>query len=201
MFVGGNTPDEGKQIQIRRLYAVEIFLAVMVPLCINILWSPVVDMLFKGKYGSVNATEMILLSLCIPLLFIINLLWTLVFSIKKYKEISFITFLSAICNLATNMILIPKYGGLGAAIAFLLTIVLQVALYYRLVFKYIMKFSVLLPIVLFSIAGLAYFISIYVSSNVFVQLPLALLIYTVVSILTKTIGKNHLDTLKSMLKK
>lgn len=201
MFLGGNVPDEAKQTQIRRLYTLEAFAAVLIPLCINILWSPVVDYVFKGKYGSVNATEMMILSLCIPLLFIINLLWTLVFSIKKYKEVSFITFVSAICNLVLNIILIPLYGGIGASISFLVTVLVQLLLYYRLVNKYIMKFSLIVPLVLFAAAGLAYIVSIKVTDNFLLQLPLSIVIYCVVVLLTQTVTKGHLQTLKLLFKK
>ncbi len=201
MFLGGNVPDAGKQDQIRRLYALEAFAAVLIPLCINILWAPVADYVFKGKYGSVNAGEMMILSVCIPLLFIINLLWTMVFSIKKYKEVSFITFVSAICNFVLNIILIPIYGGIGAAVSFLVTIVVQLLLYYRLVHKYIMTFSLLTLVLLFAGAAVAYRASIYITGNLFIQLPLAIIIYCAIAIITKTITKNHLETLKLLFKK
>src|SRR3569833_1734104 len=89
-------------------------------------------MMTNGKYGASNATEFSILSLCIPLQFFINLLWSLSFGAKRYKQVSSITVICAIGNIILNVLVIHKFGGIGEAAAFLTTMVLQAGLYYRL---------------------------------------------------------------------
>lgn len=201
MLLGANRPEAGKQKLIRELYTIEIFAAMMLPLVLNIVWSPVLDLVFKGEYGSVNEIQFLILSVSIPLMFIINLLWTLAFSIKKYKQISFIIFLGAIGNIVLNLILIPQYQGTGAAIAFLLTVIIQLLFYYRLIHKYVMKFSILIPAVLFLAAAAAYVAALYLSDNIVLRVFASLIIYIVLALATKTVTISHFMTLKQLLKK
>lgn len=201
MLLGSNRPEPGKQSLIRELYTVEIFAAMMLPLVMNIIWSPIIDYFFKGKYGSVNAAQFLILSLCIPLMFIINLLWTLCFSIKKYKQISTITVLGAICNIILNLILIPQFDALGAAIAFVLTVIVQLSLYYRLAGKYVMSFPVTTLIILFLIAAGSFSAAIFISDNMFLRLFIATGLYIGISFVSGTVRWNHFITLKQLFRK
>ena len=85
-LASGNRIKQDTQHQINYLYTTEIFLAMLIPLVLNILWSPLLDMFFDNKYGSSNETMFLILSVCIPMHFFINLMWTICFSAKKYKE-------------------------------------------------------------------------------------------------------------------
>ena len=84
VLISGNKLADDKQQQVNELLGFEMFVAMLIPLVGNLLWSPVVGMIFKGKYGASNEIEFLLLSLCVPLHFFINLMWTLTFSAKKY---------------------------------------------------------------------------------------------------------------------
>lgn len=201
LLVANNHLDTDKKQQVSSIYSMELFFSTLIPLCLNILWSPVVTAVFKGKYGAVNATQFMLLSFCLPFMFIINLFWTLSFSAKKYKQISFITFFTAIFNLLLNIILIHYYEATGAAISFLMTTLLQTGLHYRLVRKYVMHFSILKPLMFFGIAIAAYYGATFLVAGVGLQLLFAIIIYIIFCVSTKAINMAHLQTLKFLLKK
>lgn len=201
MLVNGNKLDEEKQTVVRRLYTVVIFSSMLMPLVLNVLWAPGLDYAYNGKYGTANSTEFLLLSLCIPFQFTINLLWTLTFASKKYKKVTTITVITAVVNLILNLILIPLYGGLGAAIAYLLTNIVQMVGYYTVVEKQIMHFP-LISLYIFLFTGVAiYFASVSITDNIVVQLLLAVGVYVGFALLSKRINKEQLSTLKAFLKK
>lgn len=97
----------------------------------NILWSPIVDYLTGGRYGTVNEWNFLLLSLCIPSQFAINLMWSSLFAEKHYGQLSLITMITGVINLTASLVLIPLLHGEGAALAFLVATIIQTGLYFR----------------------------------------------------------------------
>lgn len=197
---GGNKLTADKESEIKRLFVLESFAAMMLPLVLNLMWSPIVDYVFKGKYGSVNSTEFMLLSLCLPLQFFTNLLWTVSFAGKKYKTISGITISSAIINLVLNVILIHFYGSIGAALAYLFTSFFQTIAYYLVVRK-----NINFPIhtfFVFVILGAASFYVATVTTDVMpLRVVIAVAVYTALSFMLKQVQKSHFQTLKLYFRK
>ncbi len=201
IFIGNSKlSDEGKK-QVQGLFTVEMFFACGIPLLLNMLWSPLLDHFYHGKYGSANSSEFMILSLCLPFQFYINILWTLGFAAKRYKETTRIIATTAVINVVLNLIFIPLYGGNGAAVAFLLTSVIQLLMYYHNVKKHIMEFSSKAFVVFFTISIAAYFAAISVTNVILMQLLIAVVIYLAVSLLSKQLQRKHLDILFSFLKK
>jgi O-antigen/teichoic acid export membrane protein len=193
--------DIGYQKYINSFNIVEIFFAAAIPLILNILWVPLLTLITHGKYGESNSWQFLILSLCIPLQFFINLLWSLSFAAKKYKSVSYITVVCAITNIILNLILITRLGGLGAAIAFFSTTLLQAGLYYRLVCKEIMPVS-LRPIIVFTTeAVVIYFISTRLNVHFLIQLVIAVVLYLIITVLSKQISKQHIYNFKHLLTK
>jgi O-antigen/teichoic acid export membrane protein len=186
---------------VKILYSVLIFISFLLPLVLNILWGPLVSMLTKGKYGFSNANLFLLLSLCIPFQFIINLLWTICFSGKNYKVISFITITSAIINVILNLILIPKYAGIGAAIAFVATNIFQFSFYFYRVNSTILTLPIYSFMLMFVAALISYKISIYATSNILMELFVSVFLYTSIAILLKQFGKPQIAMIQSLLKR
>lgn len=131
MMTGGHKPSKLQQDQIQSFNRTEATLSAAIVLILNILWMPLVGWITGGKYGPSNATPFLILSLCLPMLFYTNLLWSINFGAKRYKQVSVITAGCAVINIALNFALIPFFAGIGSAIAFLITCVLQVICYYR----------------------------------------------------------------------
>jgi O-antigen/teichoic acid export membrane protein len=201
MMASKSKPGALQQYYINAFGTVEMFFAVMIPLTLNILWEPVVILITKGKYGSANSLQFLILSLCIPLQFFINLLWSLSFGAKKYRSVTTITVICAITNVVLNLVLISKFNGLGAAVAFLITTLLQGYLYYKLVSKEIMKIT-LRPVIIFVASAAAiYFITIHINVNFVVQMVIAVSLYVAVAVLSKQINKQHIYNFKHFLSK
>ena len=201
LLLANNNIDTEYQKYINSFNIVELFFAALVPLMLNILWSPLLSIITNGKYGASNSWEFLILSLCIPLQFFINLLWSLSFGAKKYKQVSIITVASAITNIILNLALITKLGGLGASIAFFTTTVLQACLYYRLVRKEIMAVS-LRPIIVFTIeAVVIYFITTSLHVHFLIQLIIAIALYLLITVLLKQVNKQHIHNFKQLLTK
>ncbi len=197
----GKVFDEDKKTLVKRLFKVQIFLAMLLPLCINILWSPLLDTLFDGKYGSSNSIEFLMLSVCIPIHFMINLLWTLCFSARRYKRIATVTMIIAISNLVLNLVLIPYYGGMGAAISYLITTILQAALYYNTVKKRLVGLPLLSMIAFFAIATLLFFLSKEVDIHYMARVILVAVVYIFIVLLTGLVKKSDIKLLLQHLKK
>ena len=201
LLSGSGNIDIEYQKYITSFNIVELFFAALIPLILNILWAPVVSLITHGKYGSSNSMQFLILSVCIPLQFFINLLWSISFAAKKYKSVSTVTVVCAVTNVCLNLVLIPRFGGLGAATAFLGTTLLQALLYYRLVNRQITIISIR-PILIFaSEAAGVYFASTQLKINFLLQGLFAVVLYLLITVLTKQITRAHIINFKNLLAK
>lgn len=126
---GRLTPDRERDLH--QLLRGELVLAWGTVLWLNMLWVPVVDPLTAGMYGVVNVRTVFILSLCLPVLYLNNFLWTIHFAHGRLTWIFKAFAWGFALNVAGDVFLIPRYGNLGAALAFLGAIVLQTMLYQR----------------------------------------------------------------------
>jgi O-antigen/teichoic acid export membrane protein len=107
----------------------EIIIASLVALVLNILWVPVIYFITQGKYGLVNRYTIFLLSLSIPFIYANNFLWSINFAQSHLKMIFRIFFITFLVNITGNLILIPFFGGEGAAVAYVSAIMVQFILF------------------------------------------------------------------------
>ena len=194
-----NKPAAIHQQQVNAFNTVEMFFAMLIPLSLNILWVPAVSFITGGKYGDTNSLQFLVLSLCIPLQFFINLLWSLSFGAKRYRSVTGITISCAVINIVLNLVLIPQLGGLGAAVAFFTTTILQCGLLYKLVYRQIMALA-LKPFFLFmAVAIIIYLLVMPLNMPFYIKLPVAIIIYVLIAILTRQITRQHLYNFKQFL--
>ena len=111
------------------LLRLEMVIASLVALVLNILWIPVIDFITTGKYGAVNVNTILLLSATMPFLYLNNYLWTVNFAKGRLKMIFYTFLVTFLVNIAANIILIHFYNADGAATAYLLTIISQSVMY------------------------------------------------------------------------
>jgi O-antigen/teichoic acid export membrane protein len=123
------TAFEEKQKQVSMLIRAEMILATFLPLLLNIAWSPLMDSLTQNKYGKVNETVFLLLSLCIPFQYLINLFWTAHFAQDHLKMIFRITLVTCFIIVTGDLLLIPLLNAKGAAITYLVAMVAEYILY------------------------------------------------------------------------
>lgn len=125
MFKQGNINITGMKF----LTGTEAIIAGLSVLLLNICWSPIVDFVTHGKYGTINQHVIFYLSLCLPLLYLENFLWTIFFVQERLKMILNAFIVTLIVNVLGDVILIPLYQNEGAAIAFLLACMAQIGFY------------------------------------------------------------------------
>jgi O-antigen/teichoic acid export membrane protein len=125
----GGVLSEKKKGEMGLLLKFEAAIAVMIPLFFNSTWTPLMGWLTAGKYGAVDAPIYGLLSLCVPLHYFNNILWTMSFAQRQLKLTFYITTTASLLNLILNLVLIPKWGSLGAALAYVISTAAQFVLY------------------------------------------------------------------------
>jgi O-antigen/teichoic acid export membrane protein len=184
IFSQGNTISAHSRNDIRALFRFEMFLMLLLPVLLVSCWTPLVDAVTGGKYGAANETAFIVLSSCIPMICLINFLWTSAFAQGQLRAIMGITITVALVNVALNVLLIPSFQSTGAAFAFLLSTILQCILYYVFVKKREVEPGLLsyLPAVISAVAGIlsAYFLDVHFV----IKAVVAVSVYTLLCLIT-----------------
>jgi O-antigen/teichoic acid export membrane protein len=188
---------EGKNLQL--LIRTEIIIAAFVGLVLNVCWAPLIDGLTGGKYGEVNRVTIFLLSLCMPLLYVNNFLWTIYFAKGQLKMILHSFIITLIVNVGGDLLLIPLYQNEGAAFAFLLSCLAQVIFYLRQ--NEIGSLKVI-PYTLLICTGCAVvsgFLVRFLVTNAWIAMPLSVLIYVILSVITRQIKAGYGKELSLLL--
>jgi len=201
MLSAGVNVTYDKRHEIQQFMKMEVVLACFIILVANILWTPLVDSFSNGKYGSSNALIFMLLSVCLPLHFLINLFWTLIFSAKKYRYITIATIVTAVLNIVFNLSLIPFLGGVGAAVAFVLATVVQTIVYAYIVRRKVMSCELNPLFIVLGIMAVAFVAAIFATEHVLLRLVIALGIYIPLIIAFRQMGREQINVLKSYLKR
>ena len=178
-----------------------MFLATMLVLALDILWEPVINYITHGKYGDSNSLTFYILSLCVPMQFFINFLWSLSFAGKKYRLISKLIIFSAVINIVLLVILIPLFQAPGAAISFVITSIIQSVGYYYIVKREFFAISLKNAISFFLIGFIVFLICRFIDLNVFYKLLISIVSYIVACICFRQIRKVHAVTIFELFRK
>jgi len=124
---GSNDADTlaGVHALVRMEMALAVFTAVMLCIC----WEPVMDMLTVQKYGREVKPVIVVLCFGLPLVYVNNVFWSILFARKKLTRIFRVFVAGFVVNFCANFLLMPSYGPRGAALAMVLTLLLQSILY------------------------------------------------------------------------
>jgi len=114
-----------------RLLRIEMITATLIALLLYLCWAPVVDVVTKGKYGAVNSSTILILSLSMPLLYFNNFLWSIGFAKGRLKMILGVITLTFVINVLGDVLLIPFFKNEGAAVAYLLAMLIQCYAYLK----------------------------------------------------------------------
>ncbi|MBS1520220.1 MAG: oligosaccharide flippase family protein [Bacteroidetes bacterium] len=126
LFKDGNKPDLER---LKFLARIEMAIAAFTIVIINDCWVPVIDGITDGKYGLVNVHTIFILTLCIPLQYLTNFLWTVNFAKGRLSMIFHAFVITLVVNVIGDLILIPIFKNEGAAIAYLAGYIAQTAFY------------------------------------------------------------------------
>ena len=119
--------DIGKQLN--ALWKVESIIWAFIPMMLNVCWVDLVNLFTHNKYGESTQWVYLVLSMGIPMLFINNYLWTIAFAKGRLSLTFRISIVVTLSNFILNIILIPYFHALGAAIASTLGILVQLIMY------------------------------------------------------------------------
>jgi O-antigen/teichoic acid export membrane protein len=174
------------------LIRTEMILATFIPLVLNLIWTPVVDSLTANKYGAVNEFTFLILSCCIPFLYINNLLWSAHFAQNHLKLIFRITIITFLVILIGDLIFIPLYNAKGAAIVYLVATIVEYLNYMRSSFLSRIRETWVSPLIcLIAAAGSGYTATL-LSDSVLIRLVIAVPLFCLLLLATNQIRRNDL---------
>jgi O-antigen/teichoic acid export membrane protein len=180
------------------LLKIELMIAALVALLLNIGWEPLVAAFTSGQYGAVNSRTIFILSLAMPVLYLNNFLWSLHFALGRTRMIFYTFAVSFVVNLALVFMLIPVWGNEGAALAYLLTMVFQTFLY-LLAMEGPLKMGWQPLVFCFCCAFASGIIIRSVSLNHWLNLPISLVLYIGLLVLTLQLRPRDWRRLKRVM--
>lgn len=198
-MMANNEFDTRRASETGRFIVIALFLSVLMVIFCNVLWAPIVTGLTNGKYGTSNALLFFMLSLCLPIHFLISMFWTMCFAGKKYRYITRITIIVAVSNLLLNLALIPLLGSTGAALSYLAATMLQAVAYYIFVRRHFLVLPAM-AIWLIPLTGIAaYAVSAVLLEQWYARLGVSMALYISGCLLFKQVRREDVVILKSYL--
>lgn len=199
-LIHASSDDAVNKENLGLLFKLEMIAATIIPLIANILWIPVLDHFTNGKYGTSNADVFLILSFCLPFVYINNYYWTISFARGHMKIITGIIIITFSINIAADLLLIGHWGGTGAAVAYIMAIIIQTILYACASRKEPFK-----PFLIALIKGLvcsqaAYWGAVSLSDNVIIQLSLGIIFYVAAIIVSGLLRQKDFYLLKKSLR-
>ncbi len=191
--------DGGDTEGLSMLIKVEIMIAAFVGLVLNVCWSPLVDGLTGGKYGQVNAVTIFLLSLCMPLLYVNNFLWTIYFAKGELKMILRSFIVTLIVNIGGDLLLVPFYKNEGAAFAFLLSCLAQMLFYQKQNTIGSLRGIPYTVVICTSCAVCSGLAAKYFITDVWLALPVSVILYLGFLVLCRQIKAGYSNDLRMLL--
>jgi O-antigen/teichoic acid export membrane protein len=193
-FFSSNSPEnllEHKK-ELSLLIRIEMIAATFIPLVLNIIWVPVMDGLTHHKYGEVNKTTFLLLSICLPFLYLNNLFWSVHFAQNHLKLILRISFLTFSIILVGDLFFIPLYNARGAAAVYLAATVVEYINYMRTSLLSRVKETWISPFVCMLIAGICGILAFWLSTSLPIRLITSILLFFLLLLATKQLHKSDI---------
>jgi O-antigen/teichoic acid export membrane protein len=165
----------------------------------TVLASKIILLLYGTAYlPSVPALQILIWT--VPIIFLTYLWGTLFISIDRQDLVLKITFISMVFNIVLNLLLIPVYGFMGAALATVLTEVLAFIFLYHyssiLICKINLKSYIFKPVLATIIVC---FLALKFDLNIFIVIIISLILYLVLLIGFKTFSKQDIDIFKKLI--
>jgi len=165
-----------------------------------LLADSIILIIYKSGYvHSIIALQV--LACVVPFTFLTHILAGTLNSINRQDLTMKILLLCMISNVTMNLILIPRYSYVGAAIATVITDLIQCVLCFHFLSKFVYKIQIhkfiAKPAITSAIMGL--FILSFVKMNLFLLVCISTLIYFGVLILLKTFSKEDLNLFKQIV--
>jgi len=185
------------------IYAKLIF-TISVPICVGgfVLSDKIILLIFGEKYFESIIVFKFLIWVIIPLYFV-HLLGMILIAIKQEKLGVPALFITSIINIIANLILIPKYSLIGAAIATIISEIVYLFMYYAIITRKLYRINILKLMYKPIIASIIMWIVIYFTKSLFVILNIIIgsIIYLGVLILMKNFSNKEIELYKQIKNK
>jgi O-antigen/teichoic acid export membrane protein len=181
------------------LVKIEMIIAALTVLLLNIGWAPIIDFITAGKYGAVNVRTIFILSLSIPLLYLNNFFWTINFAKGRLKMILTSFIITFIVNVGGDILLIPILKNEGAAIAFLAACMVQFCYYlYKTRIEGLNR--TLYPLIACLACAIISGITVkMLTQNIWIMFPSSVSIYIILLFITRQIKLNGCKEMLSII--
>lgn len=191
---------EGKKAELDFLVRVQLVTACLIALVINLTWIPLAGAISGDKYGLVNRNVFMILSLCLPLQFIINILWTIHFSLNHLAFIFRITAITCLVMLVGDVLLIPGYGALGAAIGYFVALTTEYIQYIARSTLPVLKTSWISLLTSMTAAASSGILVIYFFEATWIKLSAGIVVFALLLLITGQIKLRDTHFVKQLLK-
>jgi O-antigen/teichoic acid export membrane protein len=184
----------------KKIYKYLCLLGLPIAVGTTLLANKIIFFIYSTSFYQTVITLQILIWV-IPFIFLTYMSRVIMVSINKQDQLLKIIILYLILNIALNLIIIPIYGYIGAAIVTVVTEIVSFTLYYYYLSKFICKIQIYKyfskPVIASAIMGLFVY---YINLNLFLVIVIATIIYILVLIILKTFTEDDVNLLKSMIK-
>jgi len=178
-----------------------IFLISILILIYGLLFSDKIILIIYGKAYNPSISALEVLIWVIPFIFLTVLLGSLLAAVNKQRMVTIVAGVNAALNIVLNIILIPKYGFIGASVATVLTEALGFLLMFNYVSKNFYKISLIHNIGKPVVGGVCTTLIIYLllaQFNWVLVGILGLIIYSSVLYFLKVITKDDINIFKQI---
>ena len=178
-----------------------IILGLPIAAGITILSQDIILLLYQSAFsGSVAALQILIWT--VPLLLLTTSFGIILISMNKQVLAIRLTFIYMIFNIGANLVIIPQFSYLGAAVVTVLTELVN----FVMLFYYLSRFICKVPIhkliwkpTLATVIMSVFMISVHL--NIFITVLLAVAIYLALLILFKTFSKGDIDIVRNLVEK
>lgn len=190
-----------REKEIGLLIRIEMIAATLIPLILNIIWSPLIDSITDNKYGSANQTTFFILSCCLPFQYISNLLWST--NLAQYRlKIIFTTTLITFCIvLVGDILLIPILNVRGAAIVYLAAMIVEYINYMRSSELSRIRETWLSLLICLSIGLISGLSSYYLFNDTMIRLVISISLYFLLMLATRQLKIHDIKYIIQSVKK
>ena len=185
--------------------SVKYLLLIIIPISVGVFFyaRPLVDIIYSNQY-SLASTPVQILIWTVSFLFINGAASILLNAIDKEKTVTKVYIIAALFNVALNFILIPYMSYDGAAIATVASEILITVLTVYYIFKtsYKPDFGLLKNVIKLLVCGIILAIVLnYIHVSLWLAIPIALIVYLISLIITRSIDDTDKYIIKELLNK
>ena len=185
--------------------SVKYLLLIIIPISVGVFFyaRPLVDIIYSNQY-SLASTPVQILIWTVSFLFINGAASILLNAIDKEKTVTKVYIIAALFNVALNFILIPYMSYDGAAIATVASEILITVLTVYYIFKtsYKPDFGLLKNVIKLLVCGIILAIVLnYIHVSLWLAIPIALIVYLISLIITRSIDDTDKYIIKELIGK